>query len=323
MTMIAGAAVPARADELARLGERVRDYVTASKAPSTLRAYRTDWAAFTSWCDERGVERLPAEPSTVAPYMTELAGVKAVATLQRRLTSISQAHQIAGYESPTQTPLVRDAMKGIRRTFGVAHVGKAPLRSTDIRRLVATLDTGTPIGLRDRALLVVGFAGAFRRSELVALNVDDLDWGGDGLIVHIRRSKTDQEGEGAAIGLPFKSDPRTCPVRTLRAWLDAAGISEGAIFRSSTPHGQITDRRLPAEAVADRVKRAAAAVGLDVARFAAHSLRAGLITSAMEGGAHEHRTMQHSRHKSVAVFRGYIRDLNLLDGSNPVAAVGL
>jgi integrase len=169
---------------------------------------------------------------------------------------------------------------------------------------------------------VVGFAGAFRRSELAALDVADVEATDDGLVVHIRRSKTDQEGEGASVGLPYGSDPNTCPVRTLRAWLAAADIDEGPIFRSATPHGRITDRRLPDEAVSHRLQRAARAAGLDASRLAAHSLRAGLITSAAEAGVAERDIMRHSRHKSVAVFRGYIRDVGLFN-ANAAAAVGL
>lgn len=195
-------------------------------------------------------------------------------------------------------------------------------RSGDIRQLVATLDLGTLGGLRDRALLVLGFAGAFRPSELVALDVEDIDWL-PGLVVHIRRSKTDQEGKGASIGLLYGSDPATCPARTLRAWLAAAGIEAGAIFRHVDQHGRLLGARISGRAAAERVKCHCAAAGLDPARYGGHSLRAGLITSAIKGGAIEHRTMQHSRHKNVHVFRSNVRDLNLLDGSNPLAAVGL
>jgi site-specific recombinase XerD len=308
---------------LARLDERVNDFIVASKAPATLRAYRADWADFTAWCADRGLSPLPAAPETVARYLTDLAGVKATATLQRRITSISQAHQAGGHEPPTRSALVRETWRGIRRTFGVAPVRKAPLRASDIRALVATLDTSRLGGIRDRALLVVGFAGAFRRSELVALDVANVAETADGLVVTIRRSKTDQEGEGASIGLPFGSDPATCPVRTLRVWLDAAGIVEGPIFRHVDRHGRPLDRRISGRAAAERVKQACRAAGLDAGRYRGHSLRAGLITSAIEGGATEHRTMQHSRHRSVHVFRGYVRDLNLLDGSNPVARAGL
>jgi site-specific recombinase XerD len=307
---------------LVALDDRVNDYVRSSKATSTIRAYRSDWRAFTAWCETHGVDALPASPETIARYLTDLAGVRAIATLQRRITSISIAHQTAGHESPTRSSLVRETWRGIRRTFGVESKGKAPLRSADIRTLVATLDLSTPIGVRDRALLVVGFAGAFRRSELVALDVDDVDQSADGLVVHIRRSKTDQEGEGASIGLPFGSDPSTCPVRTLRAWLDLADISAGAIFRHLPRGGGLGDR-MSGRAAATRVKRACAAADLDPTRYGGHSLRAGLITSAIEGGASEYRTMAHTRHKSVHVFRGYIRDLNLLDGDNPVTRVGL
>jgi integrase len=260
----------------------------------------------------------------VAAYLADFAGVLSVATLGRRITSISQAHQAAGYdETPTRHRLVRKAMEGIRRTFGTEPNRKAPLRSGDIRQLVATLDLGTLGGLRDRTLLVLGFAGAFRRSELVALDVEDIDWQPDGLVVHMRRSKTDQEGKGASIGILYGSDPATCPVRTLRAWLDAAGIEDGAIFRHVDRHGRMLGARISGRAAAERVKRHSAAAGLDAARYGGHSLRAGLITSAIEGGATEYRTMQHSRHQSVHVFRTYVRDLNLLDGSNPLASVGL
>jgi hypothetical protein len=141
-------------------------------------------------------------------------------------------------------------------------------------------------------------------------------------VVQIRRSKTDQEGRGTSVGLPFGSDPNTCPVRTLRAWLEAAGISDGPIFRPAAPHGRTTERRVPAEAVAHRLQRAARAAGLDADRPAAHSLRTGPTTSAIEGGAHGRDVMRHSRHRSVTVFRGYVRDVGLFD-ANPAAAAGL
>jgi site-specific recombinase XerD len=307
---------------LAVLDDRVTEFLTASKAPATLRAYRSDWAAFTAWCETHAVTPIPASAETIARYITDLAGVKAVATIQRRLTSISMAHQTAGHETPTRHSLVRETWRGIRRTFGTASQGKTPLRSADIRTLVSRLDVSTTIGVRDRALLVVGFAGAFRRSEVVALDVDDVTESTNGLVVVIRRSKTDQEGEGASIGLPFGSDPATCPVRTLRAWLDRAEIDTGPIFRVITRHGDI-GARMSGRAAAERVKVACGRAGLDPSRYGGHSLRAGLITSAIEGGATEHRTMLHSRHKSVHVFRTYVRDLNLLDGDNPVTRVGL
>jgi hypothetical protein len=161
------------------------------------------------------------------------------------------------------------------------------------------------------------------RTGAACLDVEGVDWQPDGLVVDIRRSKTDQEGKAASIGLLYGSDPATCPVRTRRAWLDAAGVDEGPIFRHVDRHGRLLAARISGRAAAERMKRHCTAAGLDAAPYGGHSLRAGLITSAMGGGAQEHRTMQHSRHKSVHVFHTYVRDLNLLDGTNPLAVVGV
>lgn len=313
--------LPALSDDLERLADMAGGYLRSAKAPATLRAYRTDWRDFTAWCAARSLDALPAEPRTVALYLTDLAGVKACATLQRRITSISQAHQAAGHEPPTRSMIVRETWRGIRRTFGTASEGKAPARTVEMRAMVATLDD-TLAGTRDRALLLVGFAGALRRSELVALDVADVVENGDGLVVTVRRSKTDQEGAGEQLGLPYGSDPATCPVRALRAWLGASGIESGPIFRPITRHGAMGERRLSDRAVAEVVKRAASAAGLDARRYAGHSLRAGLITAAAEAGVLERDIMRHSRHKSVPVMRRYIRGATLFQ-SNAAAAVGL
>lgn len=312
---------PASVADLEQLAAAAWSYIGAAKAPATLRAYRTDWRDFTTWCSARGLDELPAAPETVAMYLTDLAGVKAVATLQRRLTSISQAHQAAGLDSPTRAAVVSNTWKGIRRTFGVAQVGKAPARTAEIRAMVATLDEDL-LGRRDRALLLVGFAAAMRRSELVALDVDDVDERDDGLVITIRRSKTDQEGQGEQLGVPYGSNPATCPVRALRAWLAAASIDEGPIFRPVDRHGRLGASRLSDRAVALVVKRCAERAGLDPARFAGHSLRAGLITSAAEAGVHERDIMRQSRHRSLPVMRRYIRGAGLFD-DNAATAVGL
>jgi site-specific recombinase XerD len=307
--------------ELALLADDARSYIDSAKAAATVRGYRSDWRQFSSWCDERGLEALPAAPETVALYLTAHAGVRATATLQRHLTSISQAHQAVGHETPTTAPIVRQTWRGIRRTFGTASVGKAPARTAEIRSMVSTLDD-RPISVRDRALLLVGFAGAFRRSELVALDVDDLAHTADGMVVTIRRSKTDQEGAGEQIGIPYGSDPATCPVRACRAWLELAGMDDGPVFRPVSRHDVIASRRLGDRAVAEVVKRCAAAAGLDPRQFAGHSLRAGLITSAAEAGVAERDIMRQSRHKSVPVMRRYIRGATVWQ-ANAAAAVGL
>jgi integrase len=257
-----------------------------------------------------GVPRtsLPAAPETVALYLTNLAERRrSMATLAPRLATISQAHQAAHLESPTRAAEVRAVMQGIRRAKGTPQRQKTAAITLIIRAMVAGLP-GSLIGMRDRALLLLGFAGAFRRSELVSLDVADLAFNADGLVVTLRRSKTDQDGQGATKGIPYGSHPGTCPVRALRALLDTAGIVDGPLFRPITRHGKIQPMRLSAYAVALVVKRAAEATGLDPEQFAGHSLRAGLATAAAAAGVSERAIMAQTGHRSVMVARRYIRD---------------
>ncbi len=212
-------------------------------------------------------------------------------------------------------------MKGIRRVKGTAQEGKAPTLTADIRAMVTALSS-SPIGMRDRALLLLGFAGAFRRSEIVALDVADLQFNRQGVVVTLRRSKTDQEGQGRAVGIPHGAHGATCPVKALRAWLKAAAIDEGPIFRPVNRHGHIAPARLSAGAVAEIVKRCAQAAGLDPANYAGHSLRAGLATSAAAAGVSERAIMAQTGHRSVAIARRYIREGSLFR-ENAAGAVGL
>jgi len=313
--------LPARLDSLE---DAAKMYARASKARSTLRAYRADLADFTLWCVDHGLQRLPATPETVALYVTALAGAGSKATtIQRRLSSISQAHQLSGHEpSPTKAPLVRSTMGGIRRTLGMATVQKTAIVTPELRKLLAVTPPDTMARLRDRALLLVGFAGGFRRGELVALDVEDVEETEDGLRVHVRRSKTDQEAEGREIGIPRGQKPETDPVRALRAWRSGTGIDSGPLFRPVNRHDQVQDRRLTAEGVALVVKRAAERAGLDPARYAGHSLRSGLATAAAAGGAPERAIMRQTGHRSVEMVRRYIRAGSLFH-ENAAAYVGL
>jgi integrase len=306
---------------LFRETERARDYVRQSKAANTRRAYRADWADFSAWCAARRVSPLPATPQSIALYLSGLAPERKVSTLRRRLSAISQAHQAAGHPSPTKDPAVRAVFAGIRRAHGAAQQGKAPVMTADLRRMVAALPDSL-LGTRDRALLLLGFAGAFRRSELVGLDVADVSRTGDGLVVRLRRSKTDQEGEGRTIGIPYGSRPITCPVRALSSWLEAGGIAAGPLFRPLNRHSQILPGRLSDRAVARVVQRAALAAGLDPAEFAGHSLRAGLATSAAAAGVSERAIMAQTGHKSLPMVRRYIRAGSLFN-DNAAAGVGL
>jgi site-specific recombinase XerD len=316
------AQAPGRLARLPDSAERVQDYVGRSKSEATLRAYAAGWRDFVAFCEQGGLRALPASDETVATYLAALAdrGAKA-ATIARRLVVISQAHKAADLPSPTGSSLVRRVHAGIRRTLGTAQQGKAPAVVGDLKLMLEQLPN-TRVGIRDRALLLLGFAGAFRRSELVGLDVADLEFARAGLIVTLRRSKTDQEGRSRRLGIPFGSSEATCPVRSLQAWLEAARITDGPVFRSLDRFQRVQSVRLSDKAVALIVKRRAKAVGLDPARYAGHSLRAGLATSAAAAGASERVIMSQTGHRSADMVRKYIREGSLFQ-SNPAAMVGL
>src|ERR1017187_9416770 len=306
---------------LAEIAERATEFAHQSKAANTIRAYRADWAHFESWCTAHGQASLPSTPDTVALYVTDLAATHKPSTLTRRISAISQAHQIAGFDTPTGSVKVRLVMAGIRRTKGTAQTGKTPILVDDLRRMLGGLP-GNLLGVRDRVLLLIGFCGAFRRSELVALNAADVAVTREGLVVTIRRSKTDQEGEGRKIGIPYASHLETCPVRSLQDWLEKSGITEGPLFRPIDRFGRMASIRLSAAAVGEIVKRYAAAVGLDATEFAGHSLRSGLATSAAAAGASERSIMRQTGHRSEKMVRRYIKDGSLFR-ENAATVLGL
>jgi site-specific recombinase XerD len=284
------------------------DLAKAEKAPSTRKAYGTDFRIFKAWCDARGVSALPAAPETVAAYLAAHAGRSKASTLGRRVAAIRYAHKLAGLETPTDAEGVKATMRGIRRTFGSARVRKSPAVAAKMLGMVAKAPESLP-GLRDRALLLLGFAGAFRRSELVALDVADIEETETGLLVTIRQSKTDQEGQGAVIAIA-RGDI-ACPVKALREWLDAAGIEAGPIFRPIDKAGTVRGSRLTCRSVANFIKAYAARAGFDASTFSGHSLRSGFLTSAAGNGASILKMMDVSRHKSVDTLRGYVRDAEL------------
>jgi integrase len=260
---------------------------------------------------------------TVAGYLAQLAdaGLKA-ATIARRLVVLSQAHRAADLPSPTTSSLVRRTHAGIRRAIGTAQLAKAPAVVTDLKRMLSELPN-TRVGLCDGALLLLGFAGGFRRSELVALNFEDLEFSGAGLAVTLRRAKNDQEAEGRRIGIPFGSSEKTCPVRSVQSWIETARITHGPLFRSLDKFQRVQPRRLSDKAVARVITRRTKAVGLDPDRYAGHSLRSGLATSAAAGGASERAIMNQTGHRSTSMVRRYIREANLFAADNAATLAGL
>jgi len=305
------------------LAEQARVYLRAAKAPSTLRAYRSDWEHFRQWCGHRGEQALPSVPETVALYLVALAATHRPATMTRRLTSIAKAHAIAGHPSPAnmQHPVVAETLQGIRRTLGVAQPAKTPLLTADLIKVLAHLDPGLA-GTRDRALLLVGYTGALRRSELAALTMDDLAWVQEGAVLTLRRSKTDQAGQGRKVAIPRGGHPETCPVTALRSWLEKAKITDGPLFRPVDRHGRARKAGLHRDSVGDIVKRAVERAGYEAAGFAGHSLRAGFATQAARNGASAFDIMRQTGHRSIATVSRYVRDAQIFRDS-PASKLGL
>lgn len=284
---------------------RAATFVIAQHAPATRRAYRTDWTIFRDWAHARGVGILPAAPEIVAAFLAAEAarGVKPV-TLGRRLAAIRYVHAAERLEPPTNTELVRATMRGIRRTVGSASRPKATLLAAQVVAM-ATACPSSVVGHRDRALILLGFAGAFRRAELAALRVDDLEEVSEGLRVTVRYSKGDPEGRGQVI--PIVRGAQACPIAAVRTWCEAAAIADGPVFRRIRKGGRVTADALTPHSVAQIVKAAAARAGVDPATIGGHSLRAGFVTSAAVAGRSLFRIMDVTRHRRVDTLRRYVR----------------
>ena len=290
------------------LSAKVDTYVQAGIAPATKRAYRTDLDHFQAWGGT-----VPASDDQLATYLAAHAETLSLATLGRRLAGISVAHEAQGLPNPVRSPLVRATMRGIRRERGTAQRQAKPLLRDD---LFAVLEaTGDNLkDIRDRALLLIGFAGGFRRSELTALNCADFDHVRQGIVITLRRSKTDQEGIGRKIGIP-RGRTKWCPVAAVDHWLAAAGIEDGAVFRRVDRHGRVSAGPLSAEAVSLVVRERVAAVGFDPAGYSGHSLRAGFATSASQAGVSALKVRAQTGHASDAMLARYIRDGELFIGN--------
>lgn len=303
------AAPPAR---MAELEAKIARAVQRSRAEATLRAYRSDWADFAAWCDQVGFDPLPATPATVAAYVAELADPpddrqpRVVSTIERRLAAIGEGHKVAGHPNPAADGLVRETMKGIRRMLGVAPQRKKGLSTEDLRAVTTSLGD-RPIDVRDRAILLVGFAGGFRRSALAGLDIDDLEAHPAGLLVRVRGTKTDQERAGRKVEVVYGTDTATCPVRAARRWAAMVGAT-GPWLRGVDRHGNISPARLSAQAIGMVVKRHMARLGYDTREFAGHSLRRGMATTAARNGAAERTIMRTTGHTATDTLRSYITE---------------
>ncbi len=303
------------------LSEDEAAYVAAARAPNTLRGYRSDWAEFTSWCATEHLTPLPADAATISGYLTTLARAGAkVGTMSRRLSAIRFAHQLRELPDPTTGARVVAVWEGIRRTHGAPPEQATPLMPPELDEVLAACPStrvwktpGRPTepdlaGLRDRALLTVGFFGALRRSELAALRCEQLAEHPNGLVIALPRSKTNQYGEQAElVVLPRASRRERCPVTALASWLDAAGIVAGAVLRPVTKGNRPRDRGLHPESVNTLVQAAVRRAGLDADGISAHSLRAGFVTFAHLRGASDRAIAHQTRHRSLASVGTYVR----------------
>lgn len=300
--------------ELENAMTAARRYSRKSRSDATWRAYKNDWHQFESWCRSVALEALPAAPDTVAMFVASQADAGlSPSTVRRRLSAIRLVHLGAGQPSPHESLQVVEVMRGVVRNWGQPTEKKAPVLDDDIKRMADAVDPESAKGLRDRAILLFGFAGAFRRSELVALNTWNLDEQDRGYKVIIEKSKTDQDAEGQTIAILKQPDSPYCPVQALKDWLTVAEIERGALFRRMHRGDSIGNARLTAQSVALVVKDYARRVGLDYSRYSGHSLRSGFLTSAAQNNANIFKMADQSRHRSFDVLREYVNAADVFD----------
>lgn len=300
-------------DTNTKLSKKSKDRMKTTKSENTLNAYESDWDDFSAWCKYNHLIDLPAEPETIVNYINDLADHAKANTASRRLSAISENHAAAGFteNNPTRAGLVKNAIEAIRREKGTMQKGKTPILLEDIEDLEVFFDENDIAGIRDKALILLGFSGAFRRSELVKINKEDLTFTREGLIILIENSKSDQLGEGAYLAIPYNPNRKICAVAALQNWIAVSNIKNGPIFRPFTKNRNIRQTRLSDKSVALIVKKYVELSGLNKEDFSGHSLRRGFATSAAQHDVDEFSIMQQTRHKSEKMVRRYIEQGNM------------
>ncbi len=308
----------------AMLLAKSKQYQDAADAPATLRAYAADYKRFTEWCAQHGFTATPVTPETVGAYLAAAGAGFAMQTLRRRVAAIARASALGGYPLDTKHPAIRETLRGIARKHGQPSRRAAALTTAEIKRLCEVCDPSLT-GLRDRALLLLGFASALRRSELVGLDVAHIKWTREGMTLLIERSKTDKAGEGVEIAIPHGRSEQTCPVLALKAWLTAGKIKSGPLFRKVNRGGRVQAGRFSTDAVRQILLKRAAQAGLKGSRLepiSPHGMRAGFVTTAYRNGVPDEEIMGHTRHRSLTTMRSYVRRAKL-SGSSPAGKIGL
>ena len=287
----------------------------SSKANNTVRAYKSDFNDFGLFCAQNGFKSLPSEPKIVSLYLTYLSSKEAkMSTLKRRLVSIGVVHKLKGHYLDTKHPAIIENIMGIKRRKGSIQKSKKPILINSLKLIINVIDDQNKDEIkkfRDRSIILIGFSGGFRRNEIVSLNYEDLDFVPEGLKITLRRSKTDQFGEGMTKALPYFDSSRYCPVVSLKNWLEISKITSGPVFRRFVKGTKLSENRLTDQTVALMIKKYLNMAGIDSKNYSGHSLRSGFATSAAESGVEERNIMAMTGHKSTEMVRRYIKEANL------------
>ncbi len=301
--------------DIKALQEETLKNLQSSKAMNTVRAYKSDFKDFGLFCVKNGFKNLPSDPKIVSLYLTHLSSKEVkLSTIKRRLVSIGVIHKMKGHYLDTKHPVIVENLMGIKRRKGTVQKGKKPILINELKKILKVIDEQNIQDikkLRDKSIILIGFSGGFRRNEIVSLDYEDLDFVHEGLKITIKRSKTDQFGEGSIKALPYFEDSVYCPVTILQRWLNISKINKGSLFRRFSKGSKLTNDRLTDQTVALLIKDYLKIAGIDSKNYSGHSLRSGFATSAAESGAEERSIMAMTGHKSTEMVRRYIKEANL------------
>ncbi len=300
--------------DLKSLHEETINNLKSSKSNNTLRAYRSDFKDFVAFCVRHGFASMPTEPKIVSLYLTHLSKKSKISTLRRRLVSISMVHKLKGHYLDTKHPMIIENLMGIKRLKGSIQKGKKPLLLNHLKTIINVINEQKIDDikkLRDKAIILVGFGGGFRRTELITIDYEDLEFVPEGLKINIKRSKTDQFGEGMVKGLPYFENKIYCPVYNLKKLLELSKIKSGPIFRRFAKGFSLTNKRLTDQSIALLIKNYLNLAGIENTNYSGHSLRSGFATVAAESGADERSIMAMTGHKTTQMVRRYIREANI------------
>ena len=304
--------------DVKKLHEETLENLKSSKANNTLRAYKSDFKDFGAFCAKHGFNSMPTQPKIVSLYLTHLSGSYKISTIRRRLVSIGVVHKIKGHYLDTKHPVIIENLMGIKRKKGSIQIGKKPILINHLKQIINVIDEQKIEKikkLRNKTLVLIGFGGGFRRTELISINYEDIDFVQEGVKITVRRSKTDQFGEGMIKGLPFFSNEKYCPVTNLKNWLILSKIKTGPIFRRFAKGSILTRHRLTDQSVVLIIKDCLKLAGIENQNFSGHSLRSGFATVAADAGADERSIMAMTGHKTTQMVRRYIRDANIFKNS--------